>query len=82
MLTTRVVRFCPFGGMSNELEPTRTTGPKGTTEELRLTNPVKLLRLVTIICEVPDPPRVIDRVIGFAFIVKLGTSGRLLKLAV
>jgi hypothetical protein len=82
MLTTRVVRFCPFGGMSNELRLRRTTGPKGTTEELRITNPVKLFRLVTIICEVPDPPRIIDRVIGFAFIVKLGPPGRLLKPAV
>lgn len=78
----RVVKFWPFTGMSSELRPTTVVGPSGATEVLRLTSPVKLLRLVTMICEVPEVPRIRDRVDGFALVAKLGTPGRLLKLAV
>jgi hypothetical protein len=82
VITLRVVKFCPFGGMSREFRPRTVVGPGGPTDVLRLTNPVKLFRLVTVTCEVPDVPRIRDSVDGFALVEKLGTPGRLLKLAV
>jgi hypothetical protein len=82
VVTVSVVKFCPFGGRSNELIPRRTVGPAGVTEVLSVTSPVKLFRLVAKICELPAVPRIIDRIAGFALIVKVGTPGKLLKMAV
>jgi len=82
VFTVSVVKFCPFGGMSSELLPRKTVGPTGLRVVLSVTSPVKLFRLVAMICELPVAPRIICSVVGFALIVKLGTPGRLLKLAV
>jgi hypothetical protein len=51
--------------------------PRGVDEDVSDTVPEKLFRLVTLIVEVPDEPRVMMSLVGFADREKLGGGGGL-----